>query len=52
LFVLKLLGSFALVVLTLITKTVQGIAFVAGAVQEHLKDLLNPPAVIARVEAA
>lgn len=52
LFAIKFLGSVALVVLTVTTKTIQGISFVISAIQAHLKDLLNPPIPIVRVEAA
>lgn len=51
-FALLLVASLGLVALTVTTKTVQGIGFLAGIVHEHLRDLLNPPHPIARMEAA
>lgn len=52
LFAFKFVGSVGLVVLTVVTKTVQAVSFVASVVQEHLRDLLNPPMPVVRAEAA
>ncbi|NUP18403.1 MAG: hypothetical protein HOZ81_20425 [Streptomyces sp.] len=51
-FAVLLVASLSLVTLTVATKTVQGLGFLAGIVHEHLRDLLNPPRPITRVEAA
>jgi hypothetical protein len=51
-FALLFIASVGLVVLTVTTKTIQVLAFVASAVQTHLKDVLNPPMPIVRAEAA
>ncbi|MGW4412620.1 hypothetical protein ACWEJ6_52130 [Nonomuraea sp. NPDC004702] len=51
-FLLLVIASVGLVALTLATKVVQGVAFLASIVVEHLKDLLNPPVPIVRAEAA
>lgn len=51
-FALLFLGGITLPVITVATKVLQGAAFVASVVREHLTDLLNPPIPIARVEAA
>ncbi|MER6577324.1 hypothetical protein [Nonomuraea sp. NPDC001023] len=51
-FALLLAASLGLVALAVATKTVQGVGFVAGIVHEHLRDLLNPPLPIGRVETA
>lgn len=51
-FALLFAASVGLVVLTVAAKTIQGLGFVAGIVQAHLQDMLNPPMPIVRAEAA